>query len=233
MNVYLMGLFSKWASIITLALASLFGVADSSENQSITVENINKTKNSRAETEVIPYETETIYNSELAKGTENVLVEGVNGIAYIINDEKEVVKNPITKKVEVGTKENEVFTGKMTGYGADCAGCSGVGNLSCPTKNGSRHSLLNHGMTYKDAEYGEIHILAAALDKFPCGTIIKVTHPNLGEFNAIVLDTGSAMNSAWSRGEILMDLAFVTQKDSSIHLSTTNNAKYEIQRWGW
>lgn len=233
MNVYLMGLLSKWASIITLALASLFGFNSSSENQSITVENINKTKNSRAETVVIPYETETIYNSELAKGTENVLKEGINGIAYIINDEKEVVREPINKKVEVGTKENEIFTGKMTGYGADCAGCSGAGNLSCPTKNGSRHSLLRNGKTYNDSEYGEVRILAAALEKFPCGTIIKVMHPNLGQFNAIVLDTGSAMKSAWARGEIHMDLAFVTQSDSSIHLSTTNNAKYEIQRWGW
>lgn len=233
MNIYLMGLFSKLVSVVTLTLASLFGITEADNNHSLTIENTNMTKNSQAETKTIPYEIVKVYNSEVSKGTENVLEEGIPGVAYIINGETEVVKKPVSKKIEIGTKEPEIFTGKMTGYGADCAGCSGTGSLSCKTKGGKRHSLTRNGFTYKDSEYGEVRILAAALEKFPCGTIVKVVHPMLGTFNAIVLDTGSAMNSAWARGEVLMDLAFVTQSDSKIHLSTTNNAKYEVQRWGW
>ena len=72
----------------------------------------------------------------------------------------------------------------MTGYGADCQGCSGLGTLACKTKNGSYYSLTQNGMNYTDDEYGEVRIIAAALDKFPCGTIIKVDNPNLGTFNA-------------------------------------------------
>ena len=36
----------------------------------------------------------------------------------------------------------------MTGYGADCAGCSSTGTVSCKTKNGLSHSLRNNGTTY-------------------------------------------------------------------------------------
>ena len=74
---------------------------------------------------------------------------------------------------------------------------------------------------------------AAALDKFPCGTIVKVEGSNLGTFNAIVLDTGSAMRSAWRNGIIHMDLAFKSEKDPSIYLATGSNIKYSVQRWGY
>lgn len=233
MNVYLMGLLSKWVSAIILTLASLFGVIDTNENQSITIENINKTKNSQVETEIIPYEVEKTYNSSLSRGTEKVIQEGSTGVAYIINGEKQVLRTPVTEKVEIGTKENTVFTGKMTGYGADCVGCSRYGTLSCPTKNGESFSLIKNGNVYNDSEYGNVRILAAALEKFPCGTIIKVNHSNLGTFNAIVLDTGSAMRTSWNNGVVHMDLAYVTQSDSQIHITTTSHVKYEILRWGW
>ena len=233
MNIYLMELLSKWISAITLTLASLFGVTDSSETHSLTIENINKTKNAQAETETIPYETEKVYNEDVPKGTETVIQEGISGVAYIINGEKQVLKEPTTEQIEVGTGETAVFTGRMTGYGADCAGCSGYGTLSCKTRNGSSFSLTRDGATYNDSKYGNVRILAAALEKFPCGTIVKVEHGVFGTFNAVVLDTGSAMRSAWANGTVLMDLAFITQSDKSIHLSTTNHAKYTVQRWGW
>lgn len=233
MNIYLMELLSKWISVATLAIASLFGVPEANENHSLTIENINKTKNSQAETESIPYEVEKLYNSEVPKGTEKVLEKGISGVAYIINGERQVIKEPVTEKIEIGTKETAVFTGKMTGYGADCAGCSGYGTLSCRTRNGSSFSLIRDGYTYNDSEYGTVRILAAALEKFPCGTIIKVDHSVFGSFNAIVLDTGGAMKAAWNNGVVHMDLAYVTQSDSRIHLTTTNRAKYTVQRWGW
>jgi len=232
MNIYLIELLSKWISVITLSVASFFGVY-SSTSSSHMVENTNQVKDLIAETVTIPYEIEKIYNSEKPKGTETVVQEGVFGVAYIINGKKQVIKQPVSQKIEIGTKENEVFTGKMTGYGADCIGCSGSGNLSCKTENGSRYSLIENGEKYNDSEYGSVRILAAALEKFSCGTIIKVTHPNLGTFNAIVLDTGSAMRKAWAKGEIHMDLAYITEKNSSVYLSTTKNANYEVLRWGW
>jgi 3D (Asp-Asp-Asp) domain-containing protein len=231
MNIYILELVYKWFAVLTLSIASLFGFNDTSSNHSLSVENDGKTKNLQVTTEIIPYETEKVYSDELLKGEEKIVKQGKTGVAYIINGEREIAIEPTTEKIEVGTKENETFTGKMTGYGADCIGCTG--NLSCKTKAGKTFSLSNNGQSYHDSEYGNVRILAAALDKFPCGTIIKVTHSKLGVFNAIVLDTGTAMKAAWSRGEILMDLAYVSQKDSKIRLTTTNHAKYEVLRWGW
>jgi len=232
MNIYLIELLSKWISVLTLSIASVLGI-DSGDTNSLMVENTNQLKDSVAETITIPYETEREYNNEMSTGTQRVIQKGVPGVAYIINGKKVIIKKPVSEKIVVGTKQNEIYTGKMTGYGADCVGCSGMGNLSCKTEKGTKHSLLKQGAFYSDSEYGNVRILAAALEKFPCGTIIKVVHSKLGTFNAVVLDTGSAMRTAWSNGEIHMDLAYVTQKDSSIYLSTTNNARYEILRWGW
>lgn len=225
MNIYLLELISKWISMFIISISS------NVSSDINVIENENKTKDLVAQTEIIPYETEKIYNSNLTEGTEKELQKGENGITYIINGNKIEIKKAVSRKLEIGTKKAIVFTGQMTGYGADCAGCSGKGNLSCKTKKGV-HSLLKDGEYFEDSEYGRVRILAAALEKFPCGTIVRVTHPNLGTFNAIVLDTGTAMKNALSRGEILMDLAYVTQKNSSIKLSTTKNAKYEILRWG-
>ena len=73
----------------------------------------------------------------------------------------------------------------------------------------------------------------AALTKFPCGTIIEVKNPNLGTFNAIVLDTGGAMIKAFEQGIIHMDLAFISETSNGIHNSTSSNTTYNVKRWGW
>ena len=140
-------------------------------------------------------------------------------------------KSPKNAEIEIGTGDEANYIGKMTGYGADCAGCSGT--LSCRTKEGNYHNLSTNGEYYNDSQYGIVRILAAALDKFPCGTMIKVENENLGTFNAIVLDTGGAMRKAWANGTILMDLAFKSENDPAVHLATSSNTKYSVQRWGY
>ena len=126
-----------------------------------------------------------------------------------------------------------VYVGKMTGYGADCNGCSGVGTLSCRTIDGSKHTLSIDGEYYYDDNYGSVRIVAADLSQFPCGTIVKVDHPNLGTFYAVVLDTGGSVQKAWQNGTVWMDLAFKTETDPNIYSSTSNNTTYSVQRWGW
>lgn len=126
-----------------------------------------------------------------------------------------------------------IYVGKMTGYGADCKGCSGVGTLSCRTMDGSKHTLSIDGEYYYDANYGSVRIVAADLSQFPCGTIVKIDHPNLGAFYAVVLDTGGSVQKAWQNGTVWMDLAFKTETDPNIYSSTSNNTTYSVQRWGW
>ena len=148
----------------------------------------------------------------------------------------EEVKEEETVSVTTSTPNevnDAVFVGKMTGYGADCIGCSGVGALSCRAADGSRHTLTENGEYYNDATYGTVRIVAAALDKFPCGTIVKVDHPALGTFYAVVMDTGGSMRNAWANGYVWMDLAFKTESDPDIYATTSSNTTYSVQRWGW
>jgi len=185
----------------------------------------------------------------------------INTMVVVRKQEKEKVSSKITFEihpdkmvssynfVEVAPTEEEesvsvttstpnesndaIFVGKMTGYGADCVGCSGIGALSCRAADGSRYTLSENGEYYNDATYGTVRIVAAALDKFPCGTIVKVDHPALGTFYAVVMDTGGSMKRAWANGYVWMDLAFKTESDPSIYSTTSSNTTYSVQRWGW
>lgn len=154
--------------------------------------------------------------------------------------EEEVVVEEVKEEESVSVttstpneSNDAIFVGKMTGYGADCVGCSGIGALSCRAADGSRYTLSENGEYYNDATYGTVRIVAAALDKFPCGTIVKVDHPALGTFYAVVMDTGGSMKRAWANGYVWMDLAFKTESDPSIYSTTSSNTTYSVQRWGW
>ena len=196
------------------------------------VKNLNQTKNSIAFTKVIEYDTVETYNNKIPTGVTITRKKGHNGLAYVDeNNNETIIESPKNAEIEIGTGDEANYVGKMTGYGADCVGCTGT--LACKTKNGSYHNLIKDGTTYNDEEYGNVKIIAAALEKFPCGTIIKVENPNLGTFNAIVLDTGGAMKSAWNNGIIHIDLAYLTETDPALHLSTSSNVKYSVQRWGF
>ena len=196
------------------------------------VKNLNQTKNSIAFTKVIEYDTVETYNNKIPTGVTITRKKGHTGLAYVDeNNNETIIESPKNAEIEIGTGDEANYVGKMTGYGADCVGCTGT--LACKTKNGNYHNLIKDGTTYNDEEYGNVKIIAAALEKFPCGTIIKVENPNLGTFNAIVLDTGGAMKSAWNNGIIHIDLAYLTETDPALHLSTSSNVKYSVQRWGF
>ena len=148
-------------------------------------------------------------------------------------EEKEEVVEEIKEEENVSVttstpdeSNDAVYVGKMTGYG-------GTGALSCRAADGSRHTLTENGEYYNDSTYGTVRIVAAALDKFPCGTIVKVDHPALGTFYAVVMDTGGSMKRAWNNGYVWMDLAFKTESDPEIYATTSSNTTYSVQRWGW
>ncbi len=220
--------------ISILTITGLLSSGNLISEKKFEVKNLNQTKNSVALTKVLEYDTVKTYNSKIPTGVTITKEKGHTGLAYVDeNNNETIIESPKNAEIEIGTGDKADYVGKMTGYGADCIGCSGAGTLACKTKDGSYHSLTKDGMTYNDDEYGNVRIIAASLDKFPCGTIIKVDNPNLGTFNAIVLDTGGAMKNAWKNGVVHMDLAYVTETDPAIHLSTSSNVKYSVQRWGF
>ena len=218
--------------ISILTITGLLSSGNLISEKKFEVKNLNQTKNSIAFTKVIKYDTVENYNNKIPTGVTITRKKGHTGLAYVDeNNNETIIESPKNAEIEIGTGDEANYVGKMTGYGADCIGCTGT--LACKTKNGSYHNLIKDGTTYNDEEYGNVKIIAAALEKFPCGTIIKVENPNLGTFNAIVLDTGGAMKTAWENGIVHMDLAYVTESDPAIHLSTSSNVKYSVQRWGF
>lgn len=174
--------------------------------------------------------TLTSYNFVEVKKEENVEKEKEEKKELTVTEEKEEEADSIKEeKNNENSNESAVYVGRMTGYGPDCAGCSGSGNLSCT----SSHNLVRDGEFYNDSTYGSVRIVAAATDGFPCGTIVKVSNSNLGEFYAIVLDTGGSVRRAWANGIVWMDLAFKTESDPAIYSATGNDITYTVQRLGW
>ena len=220
----------KKMSLLVSSFLLFFLVASIVINTMVVVRKQEKEKvSSKITFEIHPDKMVSSYNFIEVVPTEEEKVE---------EKEEEVVEEVEKETVSVTTStpdesNDAVFVGKMTGYGADCIGCSGVGALSCRAADGSRHTLTENGEYYNDATYGTVRIVAAALDKFPCGTIVKVDHPALGSFYAVVMDTGGSMRNAWTNGYVWMDLAYRTESDPEIYATTSSNTTYSVQRWGW
>lgn len=86
-----------------------------------------------------------------------------------------------TKKVIKTTKKvSSVNSYKITHYGADCRGCSGI------TASGFN---AKKSIWYNDKEYGQIRVVATNKD-FPLYSVIRLNNYGNGNVIAIVLDRG-------------------------------------------
>ena len=201
----------------------------------VTIKNPTKDKTATIINEVEPYETDYVYNESMPSDAEPIILEeGINGLNYTYDGLNYVhLSNQKNQVVQKGSGKPGNYTGKLTGYGPDCPGCSAVGNVSCKTKEGTNHSLITDGIYYNDYMYGSVRIIAADNSAFPCGTIIKIDNKKLDEFYAVVLDTGSTMRNAWASGNVWIDLAFSSQSAAAKGNATSNNTSFNVQRWGW
>lgn len=234
MNIYFLRSVGKLFSLLLVSITSLFN-ANAYGANSVNIENVNGTKNLNVYNKVVEYETIINYNDKRPSNITKVLAEGINGLVYVDSktNEETVVKEVVNRVVEVGTGEVGEYTGRLTSYGADCPGCSAVGNVACFTRERKNHSLTYNGIYYNDQEYGEVRILAAALSKFPCGTIILVENTNVEPFYGVVLDTGYTMRQEWKEGRVWLDLAWATQADARVGGMSHRETTYTVQRWGW
>lgn len=119
----------------------------------------------------------------------------------------------------------DTFSGTVTAYGPDCKGCIGI------TASGYR---VADTTIFTDSEYGDLRILAAAPQKFPYGSIIRISGPRIdGYITGIVLDTGGAMVNAWNEGKILIDLLFDSEKNPEVYeFGRQRNVTFEVLRYG-
>lgn len=184
------------------------------------------------QTEIIKYDVITTYDNSIPKDNKNVIVEGKNGkIVTNLTTGEVTVFEMVSEEVVIGTGPKADYVGRLTGYGPDCPGCSGV--LYCPDSDGVYHYLTNdiNSTFFNDKEYGKVRILASDPTLFPCGTIIHIVNDNL-DIYGVCLDTGIAMREAWRNyGNVLIDLAF-TSESAANHI-TNNNTKFTVLRWGW
>lgn len=214
--------------VLCLLLGSLFGVTFSSSTIAIADDSFSKTSN--ISTVPVSYDTNFVYNDDVMFDQRRVITDGSSG--YALEDSGMVIVEPIDEVIEVGRGAISISYGSTTGYGANCAGCSG--NVACRTEHGT-HNLIRDGIYYNDSKYGNVRIIAADNSLFSCGTIIEVDNGIIDPFMAIVLDTGSAMRNAARSGSVLIDIAFSYENSSGIHDATnrSGNVKFKVYRNGW
>lgn len=231
MSLCLLKILKEWIGILFVLLNP--GIFNDKEVKNIdVVYNINSV-NMTAIATPVEYETEKIYNDKLPSTTRNVITEGQVGTVYEVDGENIVVNEPVNEVIEIGTGRAGTYSGSVTGYGADCIGCSGV--VSCKTPTGY-HNIKKNSVYYSDSQYGELRVLAADLTVFECGTVVEVDSTNGEPFMGIVMDTGSALKYAWNKyGRIVVDVAFNSEDDSGVYDITdrTGKVQFNIKRWGW
>lgn len=237
MNISLLGLIGKWISLLFISIISLFDIGNYNE-KNIQIENETALKNLTVINRIIEHETVVKYNSKIPNNITNVLEKGTDKVVIVDNNNKVIqsIQEPAPEVIEKGTGNYGIYVGRLSGYGPDCVGCTGTGNLACKTREKTTHSLLNNGIYYSDSEYGKVRILSAALKAFPCGTIIEVKKPGKDSFFAVVLDTGTTMNNEWAKGNVWIDLAYSSQTDKTVFGTdglTGTNITFSVQRWGW
>ena len=232
MIIYLCQVIYKWIQVALVSFVSLFSIT-SYEEINVVFNNNDHQKDTNIISTVTPYTTIYEYNSKLPSNISKVITPGIVGISYEEDDKTiTVVQEMQPEVVEKGSGAYGLYTGRLTGYGPDCVGCSKVGNVACLTENKKNHSLINDGIYYTDDEYGKVRIVSAA-KVFPCGTIIQISQDDSFPFYAVVLDRGGSMEYAWSEGRVWMDLAYESNAVVLNDSLTGRNIEFSVQRWGW
>ena len=209
--------------VVFVFLFLLFGTVGSNKNVTIIA---NNNFNKMADRTLVLFEEEK--KNESSMDDTVVPLEDEKTKAQEVVEEKEEEDKKVEVKEEiVVTPEPNLFYdraviktegGTITGYGPDCAGCSGI--------TASGHNL-HESIYYNDLEFGTVRILAA--DKsIPFYSIFRVSNiPGMDPFLAIVLDTGG--NVGYGKGT-LFDLAHANEQNGV--LPKTSNVTFEMLRSG-
>ena len=135
----------------------------------------------------------------------------------IIETPKEEIKTGEIESVYVGLR----FQGSMSAYGRDCCG-------SNPGMTSSGFDLKT-SLYYYDNTYGNLRVLASDRN-FKLYSIIKVSDPIDGEYNAIVLDrAGSVIGLNKTKK---FDLAVESESFAAGSYGIHKNITFEVLRVG-
>lgn len=147
-------------------------------------------------------------------------------IQEVVETPKEVVIQGVyAPNLEVASTITPLATyvGKITAYGPDCYGCSGITAKGYDVRNGNIY--------YNDATFGNIRIVAAD-SSIPFGSIIKIIGLSISKdpILAIVLDRGGMIGFAEGKHSYF-DLLYKSEADASTFGRPT--ATFELLRSGY
>ncbi|MBQ8235010.1 MAG: hypothetical protein IJZ36_05465 [Bacilli bacterium] len=232
MNIYILNILKEVFMVTLCFIGSIFNFDINYKDNTFK----SSDKSQIHMNEVEEYKTIYKYDKSLPSDYIKVLEEGINGLYFKnSNGVKIYTRDKKDEVVLKGSGDLGYYKGWTTGYGADCDTCSGIGNVSCRI-NGKPFNLLTDGVYYNDFEYGDVRVVAATYQLFPCGTIIKVDNKRQEPFYAIVLDRGAAMEYSYNVYNLVhLDIAFKTEKDKTIYdvFNTNLTAEFKVQRWGF
>ncbi len=135
---------------------------------------------------------------------------------YINKEEEQRANEEALQTYLYGSLDS--YTGDLTGYGADCALCTG--RLACTGVD-----VTDGTDTYTDDTYGEIKIVASS-SNLPCGSIIRFESSRVSDepVIAIVLDRGVLGN----------DIDLLTpSEDYALRYIGRSKITYDVLRFGW
>ena len=147
-------------------------------------------------------------------------------IQEVVETPKEVVIQGVySPNLEVASTITPLATyvGKITAYGPDCYGCSGITAKGYDVRNGNIY--------YNDATFGNI-IIVASDSSIPFGSIIKIIGLSISEdpILAIVLDRGGMIGFAEGKHSYF-DLLYKSEADAYSFGRPT--ATFELLRSGY
>lgn len=167
-------------------------------------------------------EKEEVTAIEKQEETEKKQTKEIKQETIPTEEETKVVSNPVEQApIEQKPVSDvlETLTGKMSGYGPDCRGCSGYTSSGHNTKS---------SIYYQDSTYGNVRILAGDRS-LKLGSIVRIKNSKLGTFLGIVLDRGNAIGIGKT---YLFDLLFQSENEAASY-GVSFNVTFEVLRYGY
>lgn len=198
------------------------------DSKSVSIKKINTFVDSSIITKEVAVQSASLETKEEVSEEKETTKEETK---QVVSQTKEEVKKEVeeVKPISNDTNNNqeevrmyyqgEIFTAKMSGYGAD------IGNYTA-----SGYQISAGNITYNDNQYGEVRILAGDRN-YPFGTIVRISNSNEGTVLGIVLDRGPDIGRAAGK-KFAFDLLYTTSREARLK-GVSYNANFEILRLGY
>ncbi len=198
------------------------------DSKSVSIKRINTFVDSSIITKEVAVQSASLETKEEVSEEKETTKEETK---QVVSQTKEEVKKEVeeVKPISNDTNNNqeevrmyyqgEIFTAKMSGYGAD------IGNYTA-----SGYQISGDNITYNDNQYGEVRILAGDRN-YPFGTIVRISNSNEGTVLGIVLDRGPDIGRGTAK-KFAFDLLYTTSREARLK-GVSYNANFEILRLGY